>query len=102
MKRDHGWAILFAVLLFCCGAGAGVLADRYYSSTAVTTAGDPRHRYVAEMKSELKLNDEQLRDLDLILDETRAKYKTVRDSYRPTLNNCTGEIHPDRAADRRI
>jgi hypothetical protein len=87
MKRNRWTAILFAVLLFGCGVLCGVLAQRYLSATAVNakTAEDFRHRYVSEMKSELKLTPDQVNRLEVILDETKAQYKAVRDESRPAM-----------------
>ena len=82
-----------AVLLFCCGAAAGALAHRYFESRVVSakTAEDFRQHYVSEMKSNLKLNAEQVDQLQKILDETKAKYKAVRDRYRPEMLQVKAE-----------
>ena len=82
-----------AVLLFCCGAAAGALAHRYFESRVVNakTAEDFRQHYVSEMKSNLKLNAEQVDQLQKILDETKAKYKAVRDRYRPEMLQVKAE-----------
>ena len=85
MKRNQWTAALMAVLLFCCGAAVGALAHRYYASTAVSakSAEDFRHRYVSEMRSKLSLTSSQVAQLETILDETKAKFKAVKDSYQP-------------------
>lgn len=87
MKRNQGAAFLFAVLLFGSGVFAGVLGQRYFGASVVSarTAEDFRQHYMAEMKSRLKLSAGQVSRLDLILDETKAKYKTVRDQCRPEM-----------------
>ncbi|HEY1212282.1 MAG TPA: hypothetical protein VGE93_01495 [Bryobacteraceae bacterium] len=87
MKRNQWAATSLAVLLFCLGATVGALAERYYHATVVDakTAEDWREIYVREMKSKLKLNDGQVRQLEAILDQTKARYKAVRDSYRPAM-----------------
>jgi hypothetical protein len=87
MKRNQWTASLMAVLLFCCGAAVGALAHRYYTSTAVNakTAEDFRHHYVSEMRSKLSLTPSQVTQLETILDETKAKFKAVRDSYHPAM-----------------
>ena len=43
------------------------------------------HRYVAEMESKLKLTTAQVKQLEAIMDDTKAKYKAVRDSYKPAI-----------------
>jgi hypothetical protein len=87
MKRNQWTASLMAVLLFCCGAAVGALGHRYYTSTAVSakTAEDFRHHYVSEMRSKLSLTPSQVTQLETILDETKAKFKAVRDSYHPAM-----------------
>jgi hypothetical protein len=87
MTRNRWTAILFAVLLFGCGVVCGVLAQRYVSAAVVSarTAEDFRHRYVSEMKSKLKLTHDQIARLEVILDETKAQYKAVRDESRPAM-----------------
>lgn len=87
MKRHQWTAALVAVLLFCCGAAVGALAHRYYASTTVSakTAEDFRHHYVSEMRSKLSLTPTQVTQLETILDETKRKFKAVRDSYHPAM-----------------
>ena len=87
MKRNQWAAGSFAVLLFCSGGVVGALGHRYYSATVVSakTSDDFRHRYVAEMQSTLKLSPAQIAQLETILDQTKAKYKAVRDSYHPEM-----------------
>ena len=87
MKRNQWTAVFLAVLLFCCGAAAGALAHRYYSATAVsakTTEGSRQH-YLSEMRSKLNLTPAQVSQLEKIADDTKAQYKSVRDSYRPEM-----------------
>jgi cell division protein FtsB len=87
MKRNQWLALALGVLLFVCGLMAGVLGDRYLSMLKVNakTAEDFRHQYTHEMRTRLKLTPAQVRELDVILDETKAKYKAVRDRYRPEM-----------------
>ncbi|MGA8027504.1 MAG: hypothetical protein WB992_10175 [Bryobacteraceae bacterium] len=86
-QRNQLAAVLLAVLLFCCGVAAGVLGERYYSVRGVSaksSEGSRRH-YISEMESRLKLTPAQVSELETIADETKAKYKAVRDSYRPEM-----------------
>src|SRR5713226_7347446 len=93
MKRNQWAAGSLAVLLFCGGAALGVLGDRYYSAAVVSakTSDDFRHRYVVEMQSKLKLSAAQISQLETILDQTKAKYKAVRDSYHPEMVSIRNE-----------
>jgi len=94
MRRNQWAAGLFAVLLFSLGAAVGALGHRYYSAANVSpknSADDFRHHYVAEMQSRLKLSPTQLNQLDTILDDTKAKYRAVRDSYHPAMLQIKNE-----------
>lgn len=87
MRRNHWAAVLFAVLLFGCGVLCGVLGQRYLTRTAANAknAEDFRQHYLAEMKSRLKLSPGQIDQLETILDQTKAKYKAVREQSRPAM-----------------
>jgi hypothetical protein len=87
MKREKWAGLALAALLFFGGAAVGVLANRYYTTTTVSakTSETYRHRYVAEMESKLKLTTAQVKQLEAIMDDTKAKYKAVRDSYKPAI-----------------
>ena len=86
MKKQHQWlAGLLAILLFGCGIAVGALGQRYFTAAVVNASDDWRKHYVAEMESKLSLNRSQVDTLETILDETKAKYKAVRDEYRPAM-----------------
>jgi Spy/CpxP family protein refolding chaperone len=87
MKRSQSTALIFALLLFACGVAIGALGHRYYASSIVMakTAEDFRHRYVSEMQGKLKLTPKQVAQLEVILDETKAKARSVREQYRPAI-----------------
>ena len=86
MKRNQWSALFLAVLLFCSGAAVGALGHRYYAATTViarTNEDSRRRSYIAEMQKGLHLTSAQTEQLETIMDETKAKYKALRDSYRP-------------------
>jgi regulator of protease activity HflC (stomatin/prohibitin superfamily) len=93
MKRNQWAAALLPILLFLSGAVVGALAHRYYAETVVSarTAEDFRQHYVSEMKSKLNLTPEQVSQLEKILDETKARYKAVRDEYHPAMLKIKNE-----------
>jgi hypothetical protein len=64
----------------------GALGHRYYAATTVIAQSETaRHRYVTEMQDRLKLTPDQLAKLEVILHETKAKTRAVRDSYQPEI-----------------
>jgi hypothetical protein len=87
MRREKWTGVALAALLFFGGAVAGVLANRYYTTTTVCakTSETYRNRYVAEMESKLKLTTAQVKQLEVIMDDTKAKVKAIRDSYKPAI-----------------
>lgn len=96
MRRRNQWAAaLLALLLFGSGILAGALGHRYYAATIVSAnvrnAEDFRHRYVEEMQTRLRLTPAQLKQLETILDDTKAQYKAVRDAYHPQVMKIRAE-----------
>ncbi len=89
MNTNQGKAALFAVLLFAFGATVGVLGHRYYAATVVSakapTAEEWRSKYVNEMQSKLKLNQHQVDELQVILDETKARFRAARESHHSEM-----------------
>src|SRR3982751_558057 len=87
--RRHQWSPAFvALLIFCLGVTVGVLGQRYYNQTVVSAKNpseDFRQRYISEMRTKLKLTSTQVDQLETILDETKAKYKKVREQYHPAM-----------------
>ncbi len=93
MKRSQWTALTFAILLFACGVAIGALGHRYYTSSVVLarSAEDFRQRYVSEMQGRLKLTPKQVAQLQVILDETKAKTRAVREQYRPAVASVKDE-----------
>lgn len=93
MKRTQWAATFLAAVLFCLGVAVGVLANQYYHARTVSakTAEDWREHYIREMRSKLGLTDNQVSRLETILDETKAQYRAVRESYRPAMLKIKNE-----------
>jgi Spy/CpxP family protein refolding chaperone len=93
MRTNRWSAALLALLLFGCGVVAGALGHRYYTATSVSakSAEDFRHRYVSEMESRLKLTPSQVTQLEAILDDTKAKFRAVREASRPAMLKIKAE-----------
>lgn len=93
MKPFNRNLAISLTLVFLSGLALGALGYRYYAQkTAVTRENRPprsprefRAAYTSEMKSRLKLSDDQVTRLTNILDETEAKYKEVRERTRPEM-----------------
>lgn len=90
MNQQRLTAAFFAVLLFLCGVGVGMLASRYYTMTTVNAvnARNPdafRQRYINDLRSKLHLTPEQVSKLEGIMDHTRARYRAAHDAMRPEM-----------------
>ncbi len=82
---------LYVGAIFGSGVVVGVFGHRLYTVNSVDakTAGrnpdEWRKRYVSEMKSRLKLRDDQLTQLNTILDETRDRVRAAKDRMHPEM-----------------
>jgi hypothetical protein len=98
MKRSSLSLALSLLLVFASGIAAGFFGRGYYESTTVKAATvrprtpeDYRKAYVEEMSKRLALSQTQKVKLDEILDETRAKYREVRERHRPEMKAIQDE-----------
>ena len=88
-KRSQLLVGLYLFLVFGSGAAVGGFGHWLYASKSVgATSGRPspeedRRQYVEEMKSRLRLNDEQVKQLSVVLDQTGALYKQIHEKHRP-------------------
>jgi len=84
MKFTRGSIALYMGLVFVCGGVLGFYGNRVYTLSSATSptaqnnkkGPNPeefRKRLVAEYKRRLSLTDDQILQLNLILDDTRAK-----------------------------
>lgn len=105
MKLSRGAIALYMGLVFVCGGVLGFFANRLYNvssapaSPVATKSGpnpdDFRARMVAEYRRRMTLSDAQVLNLNLILDETRAKVqaeqKAQRERSRPQMQKILQE-----------
>src|SRR5579863_280410 len=105
------WKIaLYVGLVFVSGAVLGAFSHRLYTVSGVS-ANAPRNpeefrkRYMEEMKSRLKLTADQVTKLSVILDETRARVRSTRESIEPEIRKIRDEqqekVHQILSADQR-
>jgi hypothetical protein len=99
VKLNRGLVALYVIVIFASGAVMGFYSHRFYdvSSVSASAARNPdefRRQYMAEMKSRLKLSQDQAAQLSAILDETRAQFRATRDSIEPQLQATRNTIEP--------
>ena len=91
------WAIAgYLALVFASGAVIGAMGHRLYTVSAVVAKSNPtpeewRRNYIAEMKSRLKLRDDQLLRLNILLDETRSQVRELHAHHRPEIDEIKHE-----------
>jgi hypothetical protein len=91
MRLTRWTVALYMALVFACGAVVGAFGHRLYTVSGVSanvTQRNPeefRKRFMADLKGRLQLNDDQAAKLDVIMDETRARFRQVRDKFEPEM-----------------
>ncbi len=97
MRRSTLTTGLYLALLFLSGVAVGIFGHRLYTINSVNASVNPRNpeefrrRYVAEMRSRLKLTDDQVARLGPILDETRQRHRELVDKHRPEFKAIQDE-----------
>ncbi len=90
MSQSRFSALLSLIAVFVSGTLVGVFGYRLYmvntvqsgTAPAATRKFDPeevRRRILADMKQKIKLDDQQVKQLDQILDETRQRFRQIHD-----------------------
>lgn len=87
MKPSKLSVALSLFLVFLSGVVVGGLAHRFYALRAVEAAKarpsqEWRTHYIEEMRSRLNLSDSQVQKLNQILDNTRSRYREVREKIQ--------------------
>jgi hypothetical protein len=97
MKSGKLSLIGYFVLVFLGGGVVGALSQRLYTATTVNakpqrrSPEEYRNRYIEEMKTRLKLDDGQSSQLNVILNETEEKFRTVRQKMDPEMKAIRNE-----------
>jgi len=95
MNKAKLSALLSLILVFASGGVLGAFAYRLYSAPTVTpgspTGGPParpspeevRRRVVADLTSKVKLDAEQSKQLNAIMDQTHTEFEALREKSKP-------------------
>ena len=92
MRRTSLTTAIYVALIFLSGIAVGGFGMRLYTLSSVNANVNPRNpdefrrRYVAEMRSRLKLTDDQVNQLHPVLDETRQRYRDLHEKHKPELD----------------
>ncbi len=92
MQISSGKVAIYLGLIFAAGLTAGALGHMLYSTETVSAKAVPtknnddwRQRYVESMRTRLKMGEDQLKQLNETLDETRVEYRLLRQRYKPEM-----------------
>jgi len=92
MQLSGGKVALYLGLIFSGGVATGVLGHVLYSTETVSAKATPaktnddwRIRYVDSMRTRLVMGEDQLKQLNNTLDETRVEYRLMRQRYKPEM-----------------
>jgi Spy/CpxP family protein refolding chaperone len=94
MMNSRSTIAVSFLLVFAGGLLVGALGHRYYSLNVVQARGVPpppnpdqwRKEYTREMTERLNLTAEQVQKLSVILDETQARFRTMRERSRAEMD----------------
>ena len=90
--RFTRWTVaLYMALVFACGGVVGAFAHRLYTVSGVSANAAQRNpeefrkRFMADMKARLQLTDDQAAKLSAVMDDTRARFRDVREKFEPEM-----------------
>ena len=95
MKLSRATIALYVGLVFLCGGVVGFFANRLYTAATVNanaknvTAKSPqeaRKSLVGMFQTRLKLTDDQVQKLNLILDESQAQVTAIHSQMDPQID----------------
>jgi hypothetical protein len=92
MAKSRISVALYVALVFGSGALFGAFAHRLYMVNSVVSGGAPaphkrnpeefRRRYVQDIRTQVKLDDQQVKQLGQILDQTEAEFHQMNAKMR--------------------
>jgi hypothetical protein len=93
MSFSKGAIAGYLALVFVSGGAVGAFGTRLYTVSSVASMGrgtiqspeEMRKHFVNDMQTRLKLSDDQVLKLNLILDEARGRFHETQDKMRPEL-----------------
>lgn len=96
MKLSRATISLYVGLVFVCGGVVGFFANRLYNATTVTAKetatstakkdGSIRKAIVGRYQNRLKLNDDQVQKLNVILDESKSQLDAIHAQETPQVD----------------
>ena len=102
MKRSHLTIAFYMLVVFTSGVVVGAFGHLYtvkaglepISSNPRNSPEEWRQRFVRELRSRLALEPAQVTQLNSILDQTKDKFRAVKEKHRPEMR----AIHDEQVA----
>ena len=96
MRRSSLTTSLYLLLVFLSGAVVGIMGHSYatHSVSANSAPRNPeqyKRKYIDEMRTRLKLNDDQVSRLSGILDETRRRFHEQHERAKPEMDRIQND-----------
>ncbi len=96
MPRKRYSAVLYLILVFASGILVGAVSHRLYVTTTVNATAprsmdELRKRYLAEMRANVGVNDQQLSSVNRILDDIKGKFDDLRLREKPAHDAISKE-----------
>ena len=92
MKRSHLTIAFYLLVVFASGVVVGAFGHLYTVKAGklepVAPPRNPdewRQRYVQDLRTRLNLEPSQVQQLNVILDQTREKFKAAKERHRPEM-----------------
>ena len=109
MNRSSVTIGVYVFAVFLSGAAVGALGYRLYTAQTVNATRDTqpaskpspeefRRRYVQELRTRLNLDADQLTRLNVVLDETRDRFRAVREKYKAEHDAINLKSRPEMKA----
>src|SRR5688572_24836212 len=107
MRRSNLTIGVYMLSVFLSGVAVGGFAHRLYTAQSVAAIGQPdrrptpeefRRKYVEELRTKLQLDSDQLARVHLVLDETRERFRAVKEKYKPDFDSVNGRFRPEMRA----
>ena len=114
MLKRYGIPTVYLLIVFVCGAAAGVFGFRFYELRTVSASAAARpspeewkRRHMAELQTRLHLTPDQNQKISAILDDTHAKVRAFMEQTRPEMDRIqkdqfarvTAVLNPEQAAE---
>ncbi len=94
MKFSRGAIAFYIAIVFLSGVVLGAVGHRFYvvsTTPARPTPEEVRKRITAEYQQRLKLTEDQMAKLNMIMDETRARIEETRRQMHPAYQKIREE-----------